>query len=235
MDAHRERGFARPMRHLPDFLPAAAALPAPIASDDAARRPYFLFVGRLEKLKGVQTLLDAFRGYDAADLVIAGDGTYGPDLRRQAVGLAHVRFLGTVDSSALRSLYAGAVALLVPSVGFETFGMVSLEAFAQRTPVIVRGLGGLTEAVEDSGGGLVFRTQAELLEGMETLRRDRALRDDLGRRGYAGWRRLWSAERHLGRYFGLLEELALARGDADLARAAVAATPAAADAGVDVR
>ncbi len=206
VDKHRERGFTAPMRHLPYFLPQQEAA-EPAATD----RPYFLVVGRLERLKGVQTLIELFRRYDAADLVIAGAGTYGDELRRQAQGLRHVRFVGSVPFYELQSLYAGATALLVPSIGYETFGIVTLEAFAQRTPAIVRDLGALPEAVEWSGGGFTYRTDAELLEAMEALRLDPALRAELGERGYRGYLDHWSEEPHLRKYFDLIAEVRGAR------------------------
>ena len=198
---HRERGFTGPMTHLPYFLPQQeAAEPAP------AERPYFLAVGRLEKLKGFQTLIELFRRYDAADLVIAGDGTYGDELRRQATGLSHVRLVGGVPFYELQSLYAGATALIVPSIGYETFGIVTLEAFAQRTPAIVRDLGALPEAVDDSGGGFTYRSDAELLEAMEALRTNPGLRAELGERGYRGYLENWSEVPHVRGYLNAIEE-----------------------------
>ena len=204
LEMHRRRGFTRPAVELPYFLPttdAAAAQPA-----KPPERPFFLFVGRLERLKGVQTLIERFREYREADLLVAGDGEYGPELRRQAEGLDHVRFLGRVHPDELRSLYAGAVALLVPSVGYEVFGIVTLEAFAQRTPVIVRDRGALPEPVVESGGGLIFRTDDELVEAMERLRLDPDLRRELGERGRAGWLQHWSEEPHLRRYFAAIDD-----------------------------
>ena len=51
IEAHRARGFTRPMRHLPHFLPVRdTAVTGEVRSPE---RPYFLFVGRLERLKGV--------------------------------------------------------------------------------------------------------------------------------------------------------------------------------------
>lgn len=202
--AHRERGFTRPMRHLPLFLPLEAG--AEVEQDEAPERPYFLFVGRLERIKGVATLLDVFRSYDAADLLIAGEGTQAAELRRQAQGLRHVHFLGGVHPSQLRGLYANATALVVPTLGYETFGMVTLEAFAQGTPVIARDRGGLKETIEDSGGGFVYRSDAELKEALDRLRLDRVLRDDLGRRGHDTYVRLWSEEPHLRGYFDAIAE-----------------------------
>jgi glycosyltransferase involved in cell wall biosynthesis len=204
LEAHRERGLAAPTRHLPYFVGLEEE---GVGTKPAEGRPYFLYVGRLEKLKGVQVLIDRFRTYREADLVIVGDGSYGSELRRLARGLDHVRFAGRVHPSELPALYAGAIALLVPSLWYEVFGIVLLEAFAQRTPVVVSAMGALPEVVEESGGGLVYRTPEELLEAMERLRSDEQLRHQLGERGHASWKRLWTEEPHLDQYLATVEEV----------------------------
>jgi len=207
LEAHRDRGFDGPIRHLPYFLPSSfGRTPDPSAKADRTR-PYFLYVGRLEKLKGVQRLIERFRGYEHADLLVAGDGSFGRELRRQAADVPNVHFLGHVEPPELPALYANAIALIVPSVGFEVFGIVILEAFAQRTPVIVNDLGALPEVVEESGGGLVYRTQEELLDAMEALRVDPARRSELGGRGHAAWRAHWSEDPHIDAYGEAIEEL----------------------------
>jgi glycosyltransferase involved in cell wall biosynthesis len=176
-------------------------------------RPYFLFVGRLERLKGVQVLIEAFRSYADADLLIVGNGTYARELRRRAAGLNHVHFLGRVHPSELSALYTGAVSLLAPSIGYETFGIVVLEAFAQRTPAIVHDLGALPELVDDAGGaGVVYSTTAELVDAMRQLQADRSLRQELGERGYSAWRALWSEEAHMTGYFDAIAEARRRRG-----------------------
>ena len=103
--AHRTRGFSQPMRHLPHFLPAQE-----VSANGASEhtRPYVLFVGRLERLKGVHVLIDAFEGYRELDLLIAGDGEERDELERRAAGLDHVRFLGHVPRDRLDGLYRGA-------------------------------------------------------------------------------------------------------------------------------
>lgn len=207
LEAHRDRGFDGPIRHLPYFLPSSfGRTPDPSAKADRTR-PYFLYVGRLEKLKGVQRLIERFRGYEHADLLVAGDGSFGRELRRQAADVPNIHFLGHVEPPELPALYANAIALIVPSVGFEVFGIVILEAFAQRTPVIVNDLGALPEVVEESGGGLVYRTQEELLDAMEALRVGPARRSELGGRGHAAWRAHWSEDPHIDAYGEAIEEL----------------------------
>ncbi|MGI9146846.1 MAG: glycosyltransferase family 4 protein [Chloroflexota bacterium] len=206
---HRKRGFTLPIRHLPHFLPVPEASPlSPGTAATTLGRPYFLFVGRLEQIKGLPTLLEVFRRYPQADLVVAGDGESAQAFRQQAADLPHVRFLGHVQPSSLGHLYRNAIALLVPSLCYEVFGLVSLEAFAQRTPVIVHDWGALPECVEQSGGGFTYRTQAELVHAMQRLQQDPALRSELGERGYQGFLRWWSAGPHLDAYFAAIDEAA---------------------------
>jgi glycosyltransferase involved in cell wall biosynthesis len=69
--------------------------------------------------------------------------------------------------------------VIVPSLCYETFGLVPIEAFAVGTPVIVHGIGALPETVAN-GGGITYHTATELLEAMETLRTQPQLRYQLG-------------------------------------------------------
>lgn len=212
---HRADGLEIPMVHIPYCLGATAEPSAAPTGQDQFQlpsRPFFLFVGRLEKLKGLQTVIPLFREGASprgagADLVIAGEGDYGGELRKLAAGCDRIHFLGRLSPSRLKDLYARAIALVVPSITYETFGQVIIEAHAARTPVIVRDLGPLPEIVAESGGGLVFRDDTELLAAMEKLRTDRLLRDRLGEAGYRAYCSRWTEEAHLARYLGLIEEL----------------------------
>jgi glycosyltransferase involved in cell wall biosynthesis len=205
MRSHRERGFEGPMRHLPYFIPASheRATSSHVPTD----RPYFLYVGRLERIKAADSLLEVFRGYRKADLLLAGRGTEEAALRARAADLDHVRFLGYVPPASLGPLYSAAIAVIVPSAGYEVFPLVTLEALRHGVPAIVRDLGGLSEAIEDSGGGFVYRSPDDLVAAMERLRQDEALRADLGHRGRQGWERLWSEEPHVDRYLEIVDEL----------------------------
>ena len=151
---HAEFGFPRPMEVLPYFLPDEGE-PVSAAAEDATvhPRPYFLFVGRLERIKGLQDVIPLFRDYPDADLLVAGDGDYAPDLRQQAEGMPQVRFLGRVDPALLSRYYRNAVALIVPSVCYETFGIILIEAFRQGVPVVARRFGPFPEIVARAGGG----------------------------------------------------------------------------------
>jgi glycosyltransferase involved in cell wall biosynthesis len=209
-DKHHEMGLDVPIVHLPSFVPPAEAmLPAcGGTSGEAPEEPYFLFVGRLEKLKGLQTLIPVFRNYHSARLLIAGTGSDEAWLRGLAAGSVNIRFLDYVSGRELRTLYRGARAVIVPSLTFEIFPLVILEAFRERTPVIARDLGGMPEVVKESGGGFVYDTEEELVAAVDQLSVDPELREELGQRGYQAYQCNWTAEAHLARYLALIREIA---------------------------
>lgn len=176
-------------------------------------RPYFLFVGRLEKIKGLQDVIPVFKDDPVADLLVAGDGTHRDELLAQAAGCPGVRFLGRVPRTRLRRYYQDALAVLVPSVGYETFGLVLLEAFREGTPVIARRLGPFPEIVERSGGGRLFDDRDELVDAMERLRDDPGHRRELGRRARRAFREHWSEEVVVPRYVELARRAVSGRRD----------------------
>ena len=204
VQAHRRRGFDGPIKLLPPFVP----LPEPAEpAERAPDRPYFLFVGRLEALKGLHTLIPQFTADLDAELWIAGAGSQDQALRRLAAGNARVRFLGHVSEPRLSRLYRQAVALVVPSLCFEVFPLVLLEAFRQRTPVIVPRIGGMTEVAETSGGGITYTDDSSLAAALRHLLNRPGARDDMGRKGFEAFTREWTPEVHLERYFSLIDPL----------------------------
>jgi glycosyltransferase involved in cell wall biosynthesis len=194
--------------------------PGPPTETAAVERPYFLFAGRLESIKGVERLIEAFRRRGGEELLIAGEGTLERELRGRARGLPWVRFLGWVGQERLDRLYRGALALVLPTLGHESFPLVMLEAFARETPVLARRFGAQAELLEASGGGLSYGSDTELGEALDRLASDGELRRRLGRRGRAAYEERWTSEVHLDRYFSLISELAAERNDAGLAAAA---------------
>ena len=199
------------------------------------RRPYFLFAGRLEPIKGAATLVEAFRERSSEDLVIAGAGSQSRRLRRAAAGLSHVRFVGHLSAEELTRLYRGAIAVVAPTVGHEAGPVVPLEAFALGTPAIVRRFGALEDLARSTEAALTYRTPAELQDALDRLAGDERLRDELGRRGRAAVAERYTPEAHLRRYLGLIGLLARQRGDVDLATAAEAGTAREREAGKESR
>jgi len=173
--------------------------------------PYFLFVGRLETIKGLHTLIDAWAGVPEYGLLVAGTGREAGALRARAAGNPRVKFLGPMSQTQLGAMYHHARACIVPSITYETFGIVIIEAFARKTPAIVRDLGALPEVVQDSGGGYTYRTDEELRAAIQRIGGSPAVRSELGERGYQAFLRWWSRDAHLVMYFDLLRRAAIKR------------------------
>lgn len=198
---HREFGFPREMEVIPGFVRDPGP---PSRRGSFGERPYFLFVGRLESIKGLDDVIDRFATFQDADLVIAGDGTERADLERRAAENPRVRFLGFQGREALADLYSGARAVIASSRGFETFGMSVIEAYSRGVPVLARSIGSYLELVEHSGAGFTFADADELERGMRMLLADDERHALIGERAYALFRESYSEDAVLPRYLDLV-------------------------------
>jgi len=207
---HRENGIQSRIVHLPHFVPDT-----PVKEADPAAPPYFLVVGRLEKPKGIQTLFPAFAEYRRAELWIAGAGGFESALRRRSSGNPRIRFLGQRSQLELSSLYRDAIALIVPSLCYETFGLVLLEGFAQETPAIARKIGTLVEVMEESSGGYLYSSQSELIEAMSRLQQDGEKRRSLGLAAREAVLRKWTEEIHISNYLDIIENIRMDKAGAE--------------------
>ena len=216
---HKEFGFPRDMQVLNYFLPDPDDTPAgPMAEETPHPRPYFLFVGRLEKIKGLDEVIPLFQDYEDADLVIAGDGEYGNELRGLAGDNPRVHFLGRLSMEQLERYYRGALALIVPSVCFETFGIIIIESFKYGTPVIARRLGPFPEILERSGGGELFEDPDSLLTAMARLQHDEERRAQLGHAGYSAYLEHWVESAAVPRYLEIVRRTAARTGHEQVVR-----------------
>ncbi len=183
----------------------------PIPVDEARERldicdkkHMVLFVGRIERLKGIDSLLKAmaivvqdFPNWkeEICVCVVGGDADEDSetldkemarlqDLRAE-LGIADlVTFLGARAQETLPDHYSAADVVVMPSY-YESFGMVALEAMACGTPVIASQVGGLSFTVQDGVTGFLVPGQdpPALAEKITLLLKDKALRNKLGGQG----------------------------------------------------
>lgn len=122
------------------------------------RGGYALYAGRLSSEKGLRTLVAAWAFIGGRlPLKVVGDGPeaewLGAVTRRQP----GIDWLGRKPMAEVLTLMGEARFLLLPSVWYETFGRVAIEAFAKGTPVIASNIGAIAELVDHGRTGLLFR------------------------------------------------------------------------------
>jgi glycosyltransferase involved in cell wall biosynthesis len=206
---YRELNISRPTVVLPHFLPDAYLAEAEaLGPRDRRAERYCLYVGRLDPVKGLQDILPLFASGEAGlSLVIAGRGPQERQLRDRFAATEYVRFIGFQDGDHLGRLYRDAVALILPSAGYEVFGQVILEAFAHSTPALVSDVGAGRELLEASGAGFVYRGPAQLRAALQRLTADLNLRDRLGQTGRRYATQTHSEGEYVRRYEALVDDV----------------------------
>ena len=218
-------------RHLPEAAGRTVVILEPVG--EQFRRPepermtrvlrglgldagYVLFVGSLDRRKGMVTLLDAWsilvrEGRDVPPLVLAG-GFGGAaldvesEIRRRGI-VEKVKLLGRVEDRVLPALYAGASLFVFPTY-YEGFGLPVPEAMACGTPVVSSRT---TSIPEVAGDAAILTTPGEPLElsrAISLILHDGALRTDLVLRG-ARRAAEFSLARQAESLRGLYESIAL--------------------------
>lgn len=149
-----------------------------------------LFVGRLERLKGIDTLFSAMThlaNHEGLKLFVAGGTHESLEMRRlqefaAGLGIAEkIVFLGSIPQDELKTYYSAADICVLPSY-YESFGFAALEAAACGKAVVASRVGGLTTVVEDGKTGFLvnWRCPGPFVERLDLLLRNEALRNEMG-------------------------------------------------------
>lgn len=116
---------------------------------------YYLSTARLEPHKRVDVIIDAFRQMPNKQLIVAGWGSVGEQLRRRAAGATNIRFTGWVDQERMRELLKYCIASIYLGKD-EPFGISPVESLAAGKPVIGVIDGGVQETIIDGKQGLLL-------------------------------------------------------------------------------
>ena len=193
---------------IPHGIPLPASLPVDRKSNENAVT--VLYVGRMEKRKGIDRLLQAIpkviRDVPCCRFVIAGDDigeapqgmsyhdyfeSFAPPAARKAT-----TFLGHVEERDLSELYTSCDVFTAPSLS-ESFGLIYLEAMAHAKPVVAFRTGGVPEVVAHNETGILVELDnvSELANALIRLSEDQELRQRMGRHGYKRLQKSFSAQR----------------------------------------
>jgi glycosyltransferase involved in cell wall biosynthesis len=204
-------GFIRDTYDRVAFAPGRIVVKPNFAPPAAVRERVgdgFVYLGRLAPEKGVDILLEAWRGAggDLQPLTIVGSGPSAEALR--AAAPPGVRFLGDVASDRVPALIRSARAVMIPSRWEEAaVPRVALEAYACGVPVVASDRGALPEGVLDGETGLVVPADdvAAWRDAATTLTDD-GTDERLGRAGYALWRERYGPEAGLAALVSLYDD-----------------------------
>lgn len=163
--------------------PAAPAGSANLLAAHGLPPEYLLYLGRVDRNKGCQTLIDYFQDYAAAGgsttLVLAGPA------KMRVPSHPQIRALGYVSDALRSALLAHARALVVPSP-YESLSIVLLEAWNYGVPALVNAhCRVLAGQVRRANGGLHYRSASEFHEALAFVLADRDARAAMGRQGLA--------------------------------------------------
>jgi glycosyltransferase involved in cell wall biosynthesis len=139
------------VHHVPLFIPRNKFW------DGENNQGYFLFLGKLEAIKGIEILIEAARRVNDVKLLIAGsiDETQADRLLDRLP--MNAKYIGMKHGQELIDLIHNAFTVVLPSIWYENQPFSILEAFAAGKPVIASDLGGMTELVSHKERGLLIK------------------------------------------------------------------------------
>ncbi len=142
-----------------------------------SRGDFVLYAGRLSAEKGINVAIEAWEEMKSIPLKIIGDGPLSHSLRNhvQARDLPNIEFLGYVSPEEFARQMRQARCLIVPSLCYENFPRIVVEAFSYGVPIIASRLGSLMELIEEGKTGWLFNAgdSNDLARKVEHVFRDR--------------------------------------------------------------
>lgn len=126
---------------------------------EAESKDYYVFVGRLEEIKGIDILTEAFKTLPDIKLKIVGSGVLEEKVRNRinAENINNIELLGYKSRDDVNKIMKNAKAIIMCSQWYETFGMVIAEAFSCGIPAIVGNIGNIKDMIRQGENGVLFK------------------------------------------------------------------------------
>jgi len=170
------------------------------------KNKFLLYIGRIDKNKGVPQLFDFFRKYKRENnnnlkLVLIGKEVYPvPDDK-------DIKYIGAVsDKDKYDALFSSE--LLIMSSFYESLSMVTIESWALRKPVLVNGkCSVLKDQIIRSGGGLYYKNYYEFKESLQYIIKNKSIYEKMGRNGRKFYEKNYTWSKITEKYLNLIDDI----------------------------
>ena len=191
------------LHHIPTFFNLKQVSP------EVSYEPYFLFVGRLEKQKGLMTLIKAFVKTGAPLKIIGfSNDCYEDELKAYLEGKKHqIEFLGKKTFAEIEPYLKSCLCTLVPSEWYDNFPNVILESFAYKKAVVATDIGSLPELVVDGETGCLFKYGDfdNLADKAEKILKGEMNAKEMGEKAFAVLKDKYAPQAHYAQLISLFE------------------------------
>ena len=178
--------------------------------NEEVAQKYILYIGRLEMIKGIHTLIQAVKDTDIVLKVIGSGGAENELKKLVAVqNIKNVEFLGFKNRSEIFELINNSLFGVCPSEWYENFPYSIAELFLFSKPVVGANIGGIPELVKDNKTGLLFEPGniGQLQEKLVELWNNKQLVCELGKYARIHAYDLYNFETHWNKLEGVMHEL----------------------------
>jgi|9_EtaG_2_1085328.scaffolds.fasta_scaffold00026_32 glycosyltransferase involved in cell wall biosynthesis len=158
--------------------------PVQVQPKEKTNHKNFLFIGRIIKEKGIDTVLKAWEKIDSEyNLLIVGEGPLKATLMQKYVHKKNIQWVGKIEYNEVFRHLQNSEGMIFSSEWYETFGLTIIEAYGSGVPVICSNLGSHAELVDDHKTGLLYEAgnPDDLAIQINKLISDKVLKDQLGK------------------------------------------------------
>jgi glycosyltransferase involved in cell wall biosynthesis len=167
---------------------------------DFKYKGYFLFLGRIDKLKGIEILLEAWKEIKESVLFIVGTGPLIEETEEyiKLNNINNIKLLGFKNKQEVIGIIKNSKALIVPSQWYEGFPMTIVESFSNGIPVIAGDIGNLPTIIDDRINGMLFKynNAEELREKVNELQNNNALLNKLRKGAMNSYNEYYNQEKN---------------------------------------
>lgn len=126
----------------------------------------YLYIGRLSAQKGIKVLIESFKKFKMpkSNLFICGEGDLKEYVIKSSKKDPRIKYLGYVADDRKDEVFKNSDVLILPSLSFEAFGRVIIEAYKWGMPVIATNIGGIAEVVSNGKTGMLIDLGSDIIK-----------------------------------------------------------------------